>query len=233
MGAVCAPGAVLTGPPAPPAPPPQDDYYYDYYDDYAMDDLVGCTMDGTKVKLANGTAPCDLSITGVDKKATLLAGGIDGVYVLSSCHNSKPLYIRKKSPAGEDRVLWYSNSFGDWDISKGTTPNEAEILMYGGEVEHASVPLFVSNWHLGADLAANSSMGIDDYMPVSLAIKCADGTVSTGGVDQGGCQGGRLLRLAPAQSGHPAARVLGRPAACRCPSGPTAAAAAAAWHSGR
>lgn len=31
--------------------------------------------------------------------------------------------------------------------------------MYGGEMEHASVPLFVSSWHLGADLKTDSSMG--------------------------------------------------------------------------
>ena len=79
-------------------------------------------------------------------QADKLAGGLDGVYQLLSCYNGKPMYRRKDSPAGEDRVLWYSSTFGDWDVSKGTDPNEAEILMYGGEMEHASVPLFVSSW---------------------------------------------------------------------------------------
>lgn len=46
----------------------------------------------------------------------------------------------------------YSSTFGDWDVSRGTEPNEAQILMYGGEMEHASTPLFVSSWHLGGDL---------------------------------------------------------------------------------
>lgn len=71
---------------------------------------------------------------------------MDGVYQLVSCYNGKAMYRRKNSPADEDRVLWYSSTFGDWDVSKGTDPNEAEILMYGGEMEHASVPLFVSSW---------------------------------------------------------------------------------------
>ncbi len=56
------------------------------------------------------------------------------------------MYKRVNSPAGENRVLWYSSTYGDWDISKGSDPNEAEILMYGGEMEHASVPLFVTSW---------------------------------------------------------------------------------------
>jgi hypothetical protein len=34
---------------------------------------------------------------------------------------------------------------------QGTDPNEAEILMYGGEMEHASVPLFVSSWCVAQD----------------------------------------------------------------------------------
>lgn len=79
-------------------------------------------------------------------QADKLKGGLDGIYQLVSCYNGKPMYRRKSSPAGEDRVLWYSSTFGDWDVSKGVDPNEAEILMYGGEMEHASVPLFVSSW---------------------------------------------------------------------------------------
>lgn len=68
------------------------------------------------------------------------------MYKLSSCYNGRAMYKRVNSPAGENRVLWYSSTYGDWDISKGSDPNEAEILMYGGEMEHASVPLFVTSW---------------------------------------------------------------------------------------
>lgn len=156
------------------------DYYYDYYYDeydYGYGGAPSCTMDGDKLVLADGTAPCDLKIEGVDKQADLLKGGLDGVYKISSCFNGKPLYKRQNSPAGEDRALWFSTNFGDWDVSKGTVPDESEILLYGGEIERASVPLFVTNWHLGADLKSNTSAGMDDYFPIALTIKCADGKV--------------------------------------------------------
>lgn len=64
----------------------------------------------------------------------------------------------------------YSSTFGDWDISKGVEPNEAEILMYGGEMEHANVPLFVSSWHLGGDLKSDTTLGEDDYLPISVKV---------------------------------------------------------------
>jgi hypothetical protein len=132
---------------------------------------------GGKPKLANSTAPCTIALKGVDKHADLLRGGIDGNYKLTSCHNGRPLYLREKSPKGEDRVLWYSTGFGDWDISNGTVPNEAEILMYGGDTQHAVVPLFVEGWHLGADLKSDSNMSDDDYFPVPATVACADGKV--------------------------------------------------------
>jgi len=131
-----------------------------------------------KVKLSNGTAPCAILLKGVDKHADLLKGGVDGTYKLTACHNGRPLYVREKSPKGEDRVLWYSTGFGDWDVSNGTAPNEAEILMYGGDTQHAVVPLYVSGWHLGADLKSDSNMGDDDYFPVpDASVACADGKV--------------------------------------------------------
>lgn len=140
--------------------------------------LKDCVLEGGKPKLANHTAPCSLTLKGVDKHADLLKGGIDGTYKLTSCHNGRPLYVREKSPKGEDRVLWYSTGFGDWDVSNGSVPNEKEILMYGGDTQHAVVPLFVDTWHLGADLKSDSNMGDDDYFPVPDAkVTCADGKV--------------------------------------------------------
>lgn len=169
----------------------EDDMYYEYYGYYA-DDFAGyedyyaeeyeffeeCFFDANgKPVLSNSTAACNIKISGVDKQADKLKGGLDGVYQLQSCYNGKPMYRRKNSPAGEDRVLWYSSTFGDWDVSKGTDPNEAEILMYGGEMEHASVPLFVSSWHLGGDLKSTSSIGEDDYLPINVKVACSDGKV--------------------------------------------------------
>ncbi|KXZ48238.1 hypothetical protein GPECTOR_29g19 [Gonium pectorale] len=168
----------------------EDEAYYEYYGYYA-DDFAGyedyyseeydffeeCFFDTNgKPVLANGTASCDIKIQGVDKQADKLAGGLDGVYKLSSCYNGKPMYKRKNSAAGEDRVLWYSSTFGDWDVSKGAEPNEAEILMYGGEMEHASVPIFVGSWHMGGDLKSNTALGEDDYLPISVKVTCSDGS---------------------------------------------------------
>lgn len=167
-----------------------DEAYYEYYGYYA-EDFAGyedyyleeydffeeCFFDTNgKPVLANGTASCEIKIAGVNQQADKLNGGLDGVYQLTSCYNGKPMYKRKNSPAGEERVLWYSSTFGDWDVSKGAEPNEAEILMYGGEMEHATVPLFVSSWHLGGDLKSNTALGEDDYLPISVDVKCADGT---------------------------------------------------------
>ena len=168
----------------------EDEMYYEYYGYYA-DDFAGyedyyaeeydffeeCFFDANgKPVLANGTASCDMKLSGVDKQADKLKGGLDGIYRLVSCYNGKPMYRRSNSPAAEDRVLWYSSTFGDWDVSKGTDPNEAEILMYGGEMEHASVPLFVSSWHLGGDLKSDTTLGEDDYLPINVKVACSDGT---------------------------------------------------------
>jgi iron-regulated transporter 1 len=135
-------------------------------------------LQGGKPKLSNGTAPCAISIKGVNAKADLLRGGIDGVYKLSTCYQGRAMYVREKSPKGEDRVLWYNPQFGDWDISNGTKPDENDILMYGGDMEHAVVPLFVTGWHLGADLNSDpSGMGDEEYFPVEAKVACADGKV--------------------------------------------------------
>lgn len=43
-------------------------------------------------------------------------------------------------------------------------------------MEHASVPLFVSSWHLGGDLKSDASLGEDDYLPISVKVTCSDGS---------------------------------------------------------
>lgn len=120
----------------------EDEAYYEYYGYYA-DDFDGyvdyyadeydffeeCFIDANgKPVLANGTVACDIKIAGVDKQADKLKGGLDGTYKMVSCYNGKPMYKRNKSPEGEDRVLWYSSTFGDWDVSKGADPNEVSRL---------------------------------------------------------------------------------------------------------
>lgn len=157
-----------------------DAFGYDDYDylDYGTSASSSCTADKDgKVKLSNGTASCDIKLSGADKMADKLKSGIDGVYKIVGCHNGHAMYKRKDSPAGEDRVLWYSKGFQDWDISKGVTPNEKDILMYGTDIHGHGVPLFVQSWHLGADLTTKKPNGTSDesYIAIKLTVTCADG----------------------------------------------------------
>lgn len=159
-----------------------DDYdYLDYGDGSGSGAGGSCTEKDGKVSLGNGTAAaasaCDLKLSGVDSMADLLESGVDGVYTLAGCHNGYPMYKRKDSPAGEERVLWYSKGFADWDLSKGSTPNDKDILLYGTDANQHTVPLFVQAWNLGADLTTNKPNGTSDetYVPVKLSIACADG----------------------------------------------------------
>lgn len=151
---------------------------YDYLDYGSGSSTNSCTAnkDG-KVKLANGTATCDLKLSGIDKQADKLKSGLDGVYKLTGCHNGRPMYKRKDSPAGEERVLWYAKSFADWDISRGDKPNDKDILVYGTDVHQHIVPLFVQSWHLGGDLTTKKPNGTSDetYVPAKLTVACADG----------------------------------------------------------
>lgn len=153
---------------------------YDDYDylDYGSGGAESCTADKDgKVTLANGTAACDLKLSGMDKLADKLKSGLDGIYKLSGCHNGRALYKRKDSPAGEERVLWYAKSFADWDISRGDKPNDKDILVYGTDMHQHTVPLFVQSWYLGADLTTKKPNGTSDetYVPAKLAVACADG----------------------------------------------------------
>jgi iron-regulated transporter 1 len=156
------------------------DEYYDYYDEDVDNDVVNdCTVGADKkIKLANGTAACDLKLEGVDKQATKLKGGIDGIYKLDGCHHGRAVYKREKSPKGEDRVLFYSNKFGDWDVVNASTTNSDDVLLYGGEFVHAVSPLFVKEWHIGNDLiSAPLTSSLEDYTPINGTFKCADGKV--------------------------------------------------------
>ncbi|GLI61755.1 hypothetical protein VaNZ11_004221, partial [Volvox africanus] len=117
-----------------------EDYHaekYDFFEECLFD------TNGQPV-LASETASCDIKVAGVDKQADKPNDGLDSVYKLTSCYDGKPMYKRQSSPVGEDCALSYSSTFGDWDISMGGEPNDAEILMYGGEMEHASVPCLLA-----------------------------------------------------------------------------------------
>ncbi|KAF5828173.1 hypothetical protein DUNSADRAFT_18099 [Dunaliella salina] len=162
-----------------------DKEYYEYYGYYADDDFGygddyyyedadtdDCSIDPVKNTpvLPENSVPCDIKIK--VKQGGSIAADIDGIYKLESCYNNKPLYRRKNSPPGQERALWYSSTFGDWDLSKGSEPNEADVLMYGGEMEHVSAPVFVTNWHV-QDLSNEADM--DAFMASNADVTCADG----------------------------------------------------------
>eukprot|EP00775_Hariotina_reticulata_P007078 gene7078-7291_t len=156
------------------------DYYYDldeYDDNLGGSGLTTCTQDQDgKFNLTSDAAACDIEIKGVDNQAPKLNGGIDGVYKIVGCHGSKAKYQRQNSPPGEDRVLFSAPGFGDWDISKGAEVIEADILMYGGDLEKNAAPLFVLNWELGADLMNITTE--EEYVRIQqVTIKCTDGQV--------------------------------------------------------
>jgi iron-regulated transporter 1 len=161
--------------------------YEEYYGDYDDADDYGtgeegkqtCTQDKAgKFNMSAEAAACDIKIEGVDKYADLLIGGIDGVYKIIGCHHNKAKYQRVNSPPGEDRVMFSSPDFGDWDIAKAL--KEDDILMYGGDLLHHQSPLHVPEWRLGTDLSskfANSSTDNDYAQIDGVTLKCADGQV--------------------------------------------------------
>jgi hypothetical protein len=125
------------------------------------------------------------------------SSGVNGLYLLTSCYNGKPLYARSndgsangrnswsasgawaafdaasasagdtgggadtsgsnaaQADAGTDArgvappfnaLLWYSNAFGDWVVTEGCEPDDSNVLLFGGSLERASMPMFVRNW---------------------------------------------------------------------------------------
>lgn len=145
-----------------------------------------CKLDaGGKPRMLNnsGTPSCTtIRISGVDKSADLLHGGIDGDYKTTSCYDGHPVFTRTNSPKGEDRVLFYSLSFADWDISKGNVPDEADVIMYGeGEGPN---PLHIKGWRVGNDLSSkwseeSQSSGSDDYYDWNATVECEAAAGST------------------------------------------------------
>lgn len=150
---------------------------YSGYDEEDYDEYKDCTFDDKgKAVLRNITTACPIKIAGVDKHAGSLPGGVDGLYDVVSCYNGKPLYRRRNtsdSEASESRVLWYSDSFGDWDVSRGEHPREEDTMLYGGEREFAALPLLVSKWYLHS---ADKRVGTRDYKAIKVQVTCADGT---------------------------------------------------------
>lgn len=56
---------------------------------------------------------CDVRIEGADELLLGgLNGGIDGVYAYTECFGGKPMFVRKGSPEGQERCLWFRCACG-------------------------------------------------------------------------------------------------------------------------
>eukprot|EP00192_Tetraselmis_astigmatica_P013680 CAMPEP_0117677416 /NCGR_PEP_ID=MMETSP0804-20121206/16733_1 /TAXON_ID=1074897 /ORGANISM="Tetraselmis astigmatica, Strain CCMP880" /LENGTH=333 /DNA_ID=CAMNT_0005486697 /DNA_START=142 /DNA_END=1143 /DNA_ORIENTATION=- len=155
------------------------DYPEDYYMDYDyFDQAPDCEVDDKgKVQLL-GLEACDIKIEGGNAVVNKLDGGIDGTYKVIGCHAGRPLYKRsnEKKPE-EDRLLWYSALYKDWDFNEGGVVVESDILGYGGDGLGEERPSFVpkDKWNLLADYSSKSTDEMQDFVPVDLKITCADG----------------------------------------------------------
>lgn len=153
-----------------------DDVYGDYFFEDTEENEMDCRIGADSTPVFNGTRPCDLKLEGADKLLENLAGGLDGTYAVWSCENGRPLYKRKDSPVGQDRVLWYSAQYRDWDVTNGSIAQEDDILLFGGGGGRESRPQYVQNeWSLATEFIKDY-IGADDYKPIDLTLVCADGS---------------------------------------------------------
>eukprot|EP00884_Botryococcus_braunii_P000617 jgi/Botrbrau1/10556/Bobra.0343s0005.1 len=150
------------------------DYFFDDMDDEYYED---CRLGEDGKPVFNGTKPCDVKVEGADKVLKDLPGGIDGVYEVTTCENGRPMYSRKTKKAGEERVIWYSSEFGDWDLTNGSVPSNEYIIIYGGSREswENRPQLVESGWSLSTANLKDYN-GDEDYTAIDLTMVCADGS---------------------------------------------------------
>lgn len=150
-----------------------DEMYGDFFEDHE-EKTADCRIDPDGTPKFNGTAPCDIKLTGVDSQLANLTGGMDGLYKLWSCEGGRPLYKREE-PA--TRLMWYSSHFLDWEVTNETLAHnvvDEDILLYGGSRREPRANL-VPNWKVQSRLLKGYS-GQEDYAPISLQLECADGS---------------------------------------------------------
>lgn len=161
---------------------PSTGYYDDVYGDYYFDDIEDlvsdCNLNEQGEVEIQGSSACDIKIEGADSAAEMLNGGLDGVYKVWSCQNGRPMYKREDSVEGEDRILWYSSRFRDWDINKGTEVLEDDIIMYGGSGGTETRPQGVSStWAVVSEFGKEYQEGDAEYKQVpEIKVTCVDGT---------------------------------------------------------
>eukprot|EP01023_Acetabularia_acetabulum_P015041 TRINITY_DN1729_c0_g1_i3.p2 TRINITY_DN1729_c0_g1~~TRINITY_DN1729_c0_g1_i3.p2 ORF type:complete len:522 (-),score=154.12 TRINITY_DN1729_c0_g1_i3:697-2262(-) len=155
-----------------------DDYEY-LYDYFSFDEDKCEFNDKGEIVFNASMNVCDVKVEGADKHLKNLDGGIDGVYTLAGCHNSRPKYVRYQ-PEKFERVLWFSTVFGDWDIGLGSEPDEQDIIMYGGDGLDEERPNFINpqSWAIAADVVSKDEERLvlfEDYLSIDLTVTCSDG----------------------------------------------------------
>ena len=78
-----------------------------------------------------------MRLSGADAALAPSSRPVDGVYAVAGCHAGRPLYVRQAAPgdvggAAAPRVLWYSATFHDWDVTIGAEPNPVSGRRRGG-----------------------------------------------------------------------------------------------------
>eukprot|EP01024_Parvocaulis_polyphysoides_P019151 TRINITY_DN18621_c0_g2_i1.p1 TRINITY_DN18621_c0_g2~~TRINITY_DN18621_c0_g2_i1.p1 ORF type:complete len:599 (+),score=91.73 TRINITY_DN18621_c0_g2_i1:91-1797(+) len=156
---------------------PEVDNQYDLFKD--TEDVCFKNSKG-EIVLNASMEICDVRLEGADKFQMSFQGGIDGVYELSGCHNGRPKYIRY-GPQGQERVLWWSKFFGDWDINAGTEPDADNILCHGGQGHDEERPNFVnsSSWALSKLKKTNTTNNRQNpekvFELIELNVTCTNG----------------------------------------------------------
>eukprot|EP01026_Neomeris_dumetosa_P000695 TRINITY_DN10171_c0_g1_i3.p1 TRINITY_DN10171_c0_g1~~TRINITY_DN10171_c0_g1_i3.p1 ORF type:complete len:530 (-),score=57.98 TRINITY_DN10171_c0_g1_i3:197-1786(-) len=152
--------------------------YFKSQDEFCEQIDQGASISNTTVKV------CDVEVTGADVHVQQLEGGLDGVYKVVGCHNGKPMYVRKQVE-GQERSLWWSALFNDWDISNGTSPTELDILCYGGDARDEARPTQVpsTSWAIAAELSSQEQsmhyydLFMEQYHTIQLNVTCVQGQV--------------------------------------------------------
>jgi iron-regulated transporter 1 len=153
-----------------------DDAYGDYYFDDVEEEISTCRLGEDGKPKFNETQPCNLKLEGADALLEGLSGGVDGKYEVWSCENGRPMYKRANSPKNENRVLWYSQGYRDWDLANGTLPQDDDILVFGGSGGREKHPEYVtSEWSIASEFLKTKT-GSDEYSKFPLKVTCEDGS---------------------------------------------------------
>mmetsp|Transcript_13972 Transcript_13972/g.24487 ORF Transcript_13972/g.24487 Transcript_13972/m.24487 type:complete len:345 (-) Transcript_13972:2862-3896(-) len=163
-----------------------DDVYEDFNDyyiekPYESEEVLECRVENGHATIGN-TSFCNLQVSVGDSNKQKIASEIEGIYEAVECFGGRALYRRANSTAENSRLLWSSNVFGDWDFSRGSNPEETQIFVYGGELDHFMTPEQVKQWYISGSLirqdeaASIGDTDDDEFLLFPLNVTCTDGS---------------------------------------------------------